>query len=211
MSVMVEAGYEFHFTQGNSFVLTPDKIKLMMVEKGGLYWLKLRRAVGPAAATVRVQGERPSGFKVNSTGDDAFLNYVVVDDQQNAVDVPVCCAERCESCNLSRRSRAKSVPLEVMHRRLNHMDVNKILKMAKCGDLDVNIIGKSIPVCDVCEMAKAHRRSVPKVREHEAKEDKPFERCWTDLKGAVDADFFGNRYLITFTCEVTRWSWVGFM
>ena len=37
---------------------------------------------------------------------------------------------------------------------------------------------------------------------------KPFERVWTDLKGKLAADFWRNRYLVTFTCESTRWSCV---
>ena len=39
---------------------------------------------------------------------------------------------------------------------------------------------------------------------------KPFERVWTDLKGKLKADFWGNRYMVTFTCELTRWTVVYF-
>ena len=34
---------------------------------------------------------------------------------------------------------------------------------------------------------------------------------WTDLKGKVTKDIWGNQYVVTFTCETTRWTWVGFM
>ena len=98
-----------------------------------------------------------------------------------------------------------------MNRRLNHSNVDMIKKMSKGGSLDVNVVGKINPVCGVCESAKAHRKPVPKQREHDLEELKPFQRVWCDLKGKVDRDFWGNRYICTWTCESTRWSYVSFM
>ena len=210
VSEMVRNDYEFHFIKENSYVLTPEKDKLPLIEKGGLYWLKMKRAVGPGAYPVRVRGVYT---KDGMQTDGDYVNHLeaVGALSSKAPREPTCSSSECEECNLTRRVQAHNVPLDLLHRRLNHMDPKGILKMAQSGDLDVNVIGKSIPVCDVCETAKAHRRSVPKVREYESCELKPFERCWTDLKGKVDRDFWGNQYIITFTCEVTRWSWVGFM
>ena len=103
------------------------------------------------------------------------------------------------------------MPLDVMHRRLNHTNADLIKKMSKGGSLDVSVIGKITPVCGVCETAKAKRKSIPKNREHEPEELQPFQRVWCDLKGKVGRDFWGNRYICTWTCESTRWSYVSFM
>ena len=65
---------------------------------------------------------------------------------------------------------------------------------------------KRCSVCDVCASNKATRRSVPQQREEESTETRPFARVWTDVKGKVTPDFWGNVYCVTFTCEVTRWT-----
>ena len=59
--------------------------------------------------------------------------------------------------------------------------------------------------------AKATRNSVPKRRDLVDDQVEPFQRVWTDLKGKVTKDIWGNQYMITFTCEALRWTWVGFM
>ena len=72
---MVEAGYEFYFTKGSSFVLTPDKVKLVMVEKGGALLTENQTSSRTRGRRCAGAGGQPSGFKVDNTGDDAFLNY----------------------------------------------------------------------------------------------------------------------------------------
>ena len=89
---------------------------------------------------------------------------------------------------MTRRAGVGNVPLSMTHRRPNHYNVCTIKKMAGNGDLDVNPIGKTSPVCGVCEAAKAHRRTVLKHREYEPFRE-PFQRVWCDLKGKVDKDF----------------------
>jgi hypothetical protein len=50
------------------------------------------------------------------------------------------------------------------------------------------------------------RNTVPQTRENPQIERKPFERVWTDVKGKMKPDFWGNRYMVTFTCEATRFT-----
>lgn len=38
----------------------------------------------------------------------------------------------------------------------------------------------------------------------------PFEQRWSDVKGPMKKDFFGNKYLVIFTCEETRYTAVCF-
>ena len=208
VSVMVRDGYEFHFGQPESYMLTPGKDKVLMVEKSGLFWLKLKRAVGPAACNLMVKA--PSSDAAVAV-DDEHLNLYVTETEDDTDFTSTCSNAQCDKCNLARRVRGQHVALDLLHKRLNHVDVQTILKMNKAGSIPFNVTGKTIPVCQVCETAKAHRRSVPKSREHEPDTVKPFERVWTDLKGKVDKDFWGNQYIITFTCEVTRWTLVGFI
>ena len=47
-------------------------------------------------------------------------------------------------------------------------------------------------------------------REQSRPAPKPFERVCTDVKGQLTPDFWGNVYMVTFTCELTRWSMVYF-
>ena len=85
-------------------------------------------------------------------------------------------------------------------------------KMSKNRAIDLvsKEVAETICVCEVCKAAKATLKAVSKTRESEPETTKPFSRVWTDVKGKVDADFWGNKYVITFTCEVTRWTCVYF-
>ena len=49
VSAMVRAGYTFHFSQSGSYMVTPSMDIVDLIERGGLYWLKFRRAIVPAA------------------------------------------------------------------------------------------------------------------------------------------------------------------
>ena len=66
--------------------------------------------------------------------------------------------------------------------------------------------------CDACREAKQTRASIPKVRETPSTATRPFQHIYSDVKGKIaTADFWGRRYFITFTCEVTRYTCVYFM
>jgi len=206
VSNMKKYGFSFHFTPDESYMITPTREKVVMIEKGGLFWLRIARAHGPGSKDL---GEALNAKKIWFEE----CNYLNQPDPVKGVDSPQkkCDGEACENCSLARRPGITNVPLDVMHRRLNHINVDLIKKMSKGGSLDVSVIGKIDPVCGVCETAKAKRKSVPKHREHEPEELQPFQRVWCDLKGKVDRDFWGNRYICTWTCESTRWSYVSFM
>ena len=124
---------------------------------------------------------------------------------------------RCEVCSLAALRtnlpfvrKLPSISLELLHRRMAHFDHGMLEHMVNKGALDVRLADKVHRVCDICRANKITRRSVPRQREHEPVEEKPFGRVWTDVKGPVSRDFWGNRYMVTFTCEVTRWSCVYF-
>jgi hypothetical protein len=205
VSNLVKNGYEFHFTVEESYVITPDREKVDLIEKSGLYWLKMKRAVGPAATAglARVPRSEYVDQNINEFFQDERL-------AENPDPYKKCQEVGCEQCNVVIRNAGKTVSLRLMHQRLNHLSEDSIIKMSKTGALDVIVTGKK-SVCDVCRTAKAHRNSVPKRRELVDDQVKPFQRVWTDLKGKVKKDIWGNQYVITFTCEATRWTWVGFM
>jgi len=118
------------------------------------------------------------------------------------------------SCQFCGGGRDASAPLSLMHRRLAHWSEDTIVKMVKNRALDVTLTSKARCVCQICRVNKATRKHVSTEREAAAAaaaEEKPFERVWTDLKGKVVKDFWGNQYMITFTCEVNRWTCVYFM
>ena len=135
VSNMKKHGFSFHFTPGESYMLTPMREKVMMIEKGGLFWLRIARALGP--------GSRDIGHAVTSrTAWSDECNYLNQPDPVRGADTTCekCDEVHCETCNLSRRPGITNVPLDVMHRRLNHSNVDVIKKMAKGGSLDVNVI-----------------------------------------------------------------------
>mmetsp|Transcript_10394 Transcript_10394/g.13616 ORF Transcript_10394/g.13616 Transcript_10394/m.13616 type:complete len:214 (+) Transcript_10394:1527-2168(+) len=71
---------------------------------------------------------------------------------------------------------------------------------------------KSVHVCETSKSVKATRNHIPTQRDGETVRiiNKPFQRVWT-VKGELPKDLWGNRYMVSFTCEVTRWSQIYFM
>jgi len=108
------------------------------------------------------------------------------------------------------KDRAKFVSLDLLHRRLAHFDAKMIDNMVSQNSVDVRLIDHRAPTCDACRANKITRGATPDQREQEAAKRKPFERVWTDVKGKLLKDFWGNEYMVTFTCEVTRWTCVYF-
>ena len=249
VSSMISQGYEFYFTKSRSYIITPDKDELDLIQKHGLFWLKWRRAVDPGTRaahqlekmyeqqprggnqgqssesvrgtetepktprqdTDKLRGSGSSATGLSPTDDASFLSLIDLPDSNGPSRVvPSACSEkRCELCNMG-RVRGNSIPLMLLHRRLGHWNENMIQKMVKHRAVDYTLTDTARCVCDVCRVAKATRRTVPREREELAEQDKPFQRVWTDLKGKVSKDFFGNQYMVTFTCEVTRWTCVYF-
>ena len=110
-----------------------------------------------------------------------------------------------------KKKQKKQVPLELMHRRMGHYNVKYLMDMDKAGSLDVKLIGGTKGFCcEACRKSKATRHNPPKSREGDIKPTKPFQSVFSDLKGKLKPDFWGNQYVITFTCEVTRWTVVRY-
>ena len=124
--------------------------------------------------------------------------------------VKPCGDEACFTCCSGSRVKESKVPLQLLHRRLGHFDSRVIERMAAHRAIDVTLSDHKMCECAVCKAVKATRRSVPKQREYERVERKPWERVWTDVKGKVCQDFRGNQYVVTFTDELTRYSYVAF-
>ena len=121
-----------------------------------------------------------------------------------------CSQPECAHCCGIVREREKYVTLDLLHRRLGHFDPKKLDNMVSQRALDVRLINHHVHSCDVCKANKLTRGAVPKQREDDAAQRKPFERVWTDVKGKLLRDLWGNEYMVTFTCEVTRWTCVYF-
>jgi hypothetical protein len=94
--------------------------------------------------------------------------------------------------------------------RLGHWNEDMIEKMVKHRAVDYSLTDRARCVCEVCRTAKATRKHVPVKREDLPDQTKLFQRIWTDLKGKVCRDFWGNQYIVTFTCKVSRWSFPYF-
>jgi transposase InsO family protein len=106
-----------------------------------------------------------------------------------------------------------AVDRELLHRRFAHWNERTLHHMVKNGSIDMNIarsvFDKKVK-CSACEASKATRHNPPTQREGPRVPMAPFERVWTDVKGKVAYDWYGNQYMVTFTCEETRWTAVYF-
>jgi hypothetical protein len=94
--------------------------------------------------------------------------------------------------------------------KLSNFDCKLIENMVKAKAVDLQLSDRNVCGCVVCKAVKISRTPVPKQREQEAAETRPFERVSTDVKGKLQKDFWGNQYMVTFTCDVTLWTNVYF-
>ena len=231
VSALVDQGYEFHFVNERSYVVTPAKEELELVRKSGLYWLKWAKAIDSEVSVDNLKGIRRAGRlqPQGNLGKSTLLSQkdessselnsaeglgigcrsdLAADSSTKAFAVSPCDSAECQFCNAA--SGSARVPMSLLHRRCIHWNQEKLVKMSKCGAIDLAPTDAQPCVCEVCKAAKATRNAVPRTRESFPETVKPFSRVWTDVKGKVDADFWGNRYVITFSCEVTRWVYVAF-
>ena len=107
--------------------------------------------------------------------------------------VEECGDKACFTCCSGSRVKESNVPLQLLHRRLSHFDSRAIEKMVDRRVLDVTLSDRKMCECAVCKAVEATRRSVPKQREYERVELKPWERVWTDLKGKPICGYFYRR------------------
>ena len=95
-----------------------------------------------------------------------------------------------------------------MHRRLAHFNLDYVKAACDREGSGVTVTGHTKNCnCDACREAKQTRASIPKVRETPSTATRPFQHIYSDVKGKIaTADFWGRRYFITFTCELTRYT-----
>jgi hypothetical protein len=81
-------------------------------------------------------------------------------------------------------------------------------KMSDAHAFYITLSDRAKCECAICKANKLTRGSVPQEREQSGPAPKLFERVCTNVEGKVTPDFEGNVYMVTFTCELTRWSMV---
>jgi len=232
VNAILQQGYSSHFTKEKSWILTPEMETLDLIEKGGLFWLKWQKSIDPstqhadyekycadvaakAAATAppAVEGGMAASLEeeddVECVDSESYLNSFSAQGQQvsNPVDCESCSAPSCHSCG---GAKSSGVSLKTAHQRLGHFNMDLLEKMSDAHAFDLTLSDRAKCECAVCKANKLTRGSVPQEREQSGPAPKPFERVCTDVKGKVTPDFWGNVYMVTFTCELTRWSMVYF-
>jgi hypothetical protein len=109
--------------------------------------------------------------------------------------------------------KKKSISLQLLHQRLGHFNLDGLETMERQGMLDMTITGNKAArkmKCDVCSRVKATKNHPPDRRESAEKSKLPFEYIYSDVKGPLKPDFWGNKYFVTFNDEFSRWSAVYF-
>ena len=117
-------------------------------------------------------------------------------------------------CANSFSARTASVSLQLMHRRLAHFNEQAVYHSCKQHSDGITLTDTPSKTCNcpVCFEAKQPKAAIPKVREAPPKRTSPFSTVYSDVKGKMAVqDFWGRKYFITFTSEVTRYTCVYFM
>ena len=221
VSSLVRLGYEFHFIQGGSHMKTPNGELVELVERSGLYWLRWRRGVRSRSVVadtgIRRQYRAKAAAQEDRTSScceveaEKYFGPALTSLSVEDLAEHECENRSCENCFLARGSRTAAIPLSLAHRRFAHFNPAALKKMIKSRAINVTLSDSKECECDVCRVCKATRRHVPVERERDPDELKPFERVWTDVKGKVSPkDWWGSQYIVTFTCEKTRWTYVDF-
>jgi len=222
VSNLVAIGYSFHFTPSGAYVVTPSGALVDLVAKAGLYWLKWEIAVDPRSRrnVKELSSTRLKGIDVDSADSNGAIVDEAVDVLNSVEDgrqmfspdsyVP-CCNHVCASCNAAiKYAKEQAVPLSLLHERFGHFNTDTLEKMVKNKAIDIVLSDHKVCTCEVCRANKLTRRHVADSREAESTVEKPFQRVFSDVKGKVISDFWGNQYIVTFTCELTRWTCVYF-
>ena len=130
---------------------------------------------------------------------------------EQLVLLETCKCVECEWCNAAVKEKVKTISSDLLHRRFMHMSHTTLRQMVKNKSLDFVLTDFKEHECDICKANKVTKGTVPDSREEDkADEMKPFSHVTSDVKGKMLPDFFGNQYLVTFTCELTRWTNVYF-
>ena len=137
----------------------------------------------PSMGTVEETDETLSELGIVESPDQGAAQIELGWAQGAAPLSSACSHTSCEVCCSIVREREKYVPLDLLHRRLAHFDHSLCDKMVSQRSLDVRLLDHHASTCNSCKANKLTRGAVPKQREDEAAQRKPFERVWTDVKG----------------------------
>ena len=111
--------------------------------------------------------------------------------------------------------KALAADINLWHNRL-HISPKRIRAIYDLGAVEGLGI-KNLPEhgsrcnCEACRIARASRKSVPKVRHYDMAADKPFHTVATDIKVVNTASISGYNYSMHFVDEFSRYSHIYFM
>jgi len=238
VSALVKRGYQFHFTPKASYLTTPDLRVVTLIKKKGLYFMKWKRTVDPVAEQQRMKrmSEELKHAAAVLNDEEQLLHEEDDEDGDEDTFIPFTEEEETEDCDdvidmnedsnfesydgsfssITVSRKLKWVDIDLLHRRLGHFHPETITAMSNndaFSDVKVSKKKSYVHVCETCRSVKATRNHIPSQREGEPVRviNKPFQRVWSDVKGELPKDLWGNRYMVSFTCEVTRWSHIYFM
>ena len=152
-----------------------------MVEKNGLYYIRLEHIASPDEINCMVAMTKPE-YRPEILGNGTAL----------AADI------------------------NLWHNRL-HISPKRIKAIYDLGaveGLQINNLpahGTSKCNCETCKIARASKRSVPKVRVYDPRADKPFHTVSTDVKVVNTTSINGFNYSMNFVDEYSRYSHIYFM
>ena len=184
------------FAPTRAFIQTPEKVRIDLVDRSGLYWLHWDQSDSTKG--------RPRQTTDVRTQLSALPRARTITNREFAEDVKSR-PKRSQCCNLAHGS-GKRISVDLAHRRFGHFAKDKIVKMLETDNVGLTLTNRRSTVCDICLANKLTRNTVPKSRENPPVARAPLERVWTDVKGKLEPDFWGNQYFVSFTCEVTRFT-----
>ena len=212
VSALLKHKYGFHFTPERVWMVTPQKTIVDLVEKSGLFWLGLNTVIDSGLAL-------PASTSVSDP--TPTCSYSFVDERHyfesageqislHTVTGREFCSNSLCHCYLVRGS-GQRIDLELAHKRFGHVGQLLLSRMFEAGAIDLQLSSKKLFLCPVCAANKVTKNPVPSRRERPQQVRQPFERIWSDVKGPIMKDFWGNKYFVTFTCDQTRYTVVFVM
>ena len=108
----------------------------------------------------------------------------------------------------SKRNEPYSNPTRLWHKRLGHINLNRINRLVKDGILD-NLVLEPIPVCESCIEGKMTKRPFPPKGNRSSE---LLELVHIDVFGPINIRAHGGyEYFITFTNDHSRYVYVYLM
>ena len=109
---------------------------------------------------------------------------------------------------MMRPGAPSSMNVNDFHNSLGDASVKALYETAK--QMGIKLIGIQ-EYCDGCAVAKAIKRTVPKVVDSSCKSPRPFQRIFMDLAGGYPKSTGGPKYLMQFLDDYTNFGWTAFL